>query len=97
LDLVVTAPDGSFAGFCLGWFVPERRSAQIEPLGVHPRFHQHGIGRILLLEMLRRFKEHGATSAFVETNVERTPARRAYESVGFQQVHIIRGKGKWSH
>ncbi|BCL81427.1 N-acetyltransferase [Ktedonobacteria bacterium brp13] len=95
LDLVVTAPDGSLAGFCVGWFVPERRIAQIEPLGVHPRFHQSGIGRILLLEILRRFKEHGATSAIVETNVERTPARRAYESVGFQQVHTIRGKGKW--
>jgi mycothiol synthase len=94
-DLVVTAPDGSFAGFCVGWFVPQRRIAQIEPLGVHPRFHQRGLGRILLLEILRRFKEHGANSAVVETDVDRTSARRAYESVGFQQVHTIRCKGKW--
>jgi mycothiol synthase len=94
-DLVVTAPDGSFAGFCVGWFVPERRIAQIEPLGVHPRFHQRGLGRILLLEILRRFKEHGANSAVVETDVDRTSARRAYKSVGFQQVHTIPCKGKW--
>lgn len=95
LDLVISAPDGSLAGFCVGWFEPSRRVAQIEPIGVHPRFHQHGLGRVLLLEMLRRFKEHGARSAIIETNVHRTPARRAYESVSFQQVHTIRCKGKW--
>jgi ribosomal protein S18 acetylase RimI-like enzyme len=95
LDLVVCAPDGSLAGFCVGWFEPARNVAQVEPLGVHPRFHQLGLGRVLLLEMLRRFKEHGAESAFVETDLDRTPARRAYESVGFQQVHTIRRKGKW--
>jgi len=97
LDLVIVASDGSFAGFCVGWFEPERRAAQIEPLGVHPRFHQRGFGRILLLEMLRRFKEHGAESAFVETNIARIPARRAYEAVGFQPVHTIRRKGKWAN
>jgi ribosomal protein S18 acetylase RimI-like enzyme len=95
LDLVVVAPDGSLAGFCVGWFVPERCIAQIEPIGVYPRFHKLGLSRVLLLEMLHRFKEHGATSALVETDLDRTPARRAYESVGFQQTHIIRGKGKW--
>lgn len=95
LDLVVTAPDGALAGFCVGWFEPARRVAQIEPIGVHPRFHQLGLGRVLLLEMLRRFKEQGANSAIIETDVERTPARRAYESVGFQQRHTISHKGKW--
>ncbi|HEY4385036.1 MAG TPA: GNAT family N-acetyltransferase [Ktedonobacteraceae bacterium] len=94
LDLVISAPDGSLAGFCVGWLEPSRRIAQIEPLGVHPRFHQHGLGRILLLEMLRRFKGQGASSAIVETNMGRTPARRAYESVGFQHVHTIHAKGK---
>jgi ribosomal protein S18 acetylase RimI-like enzyme len=86
---------GSLAGFCVGWFEPARNVAQVEPLGVHPRFHQLGLGRVLLLEMLRRFKEHGAESAFVETDLDRTPARRAYQAVGFQQVHTIRRKGKW--
>lgn len=95
LDLVICAPDSSLAGFCVGWFDPSRGIAQIEPLGVHPRFHQLGLGRILLLEILRRFKEHGANSAIVETDGDRTAARHAYESVGFQQIHTIRYKGKW--
>lgn len=95
LDLVICAPDGSLAGFCVGWLEPSRSLAQIEPIGVHPRFHQHGLGRVLLLEMLHRFKEHGASSAIVETNLDRAPARRAYETVGFQQTHTICRKGKW--
>ena len=95
LDLVISAPDGSLVAFCVGWYDLARRVAQIEPMGVHPRFHQLGLGRALLLEMLHRFKECGATNAIVETDVERTAARRAYESLGFQQKHIIRCKGKW--
>ncbi|HLJ80427.1 MAG TPA: GNAT family N-acetyltransferase, partial [Ktedonobacterales bacterium] len=96
LDLVISVSDGSLAGFCMGWLDASRRVAQVEPIGVHPRFQQLGLARVLLLEMLRRFKEHGADTAIVETDLERTPARRAYESVGFQQVHTIRRKEKWA-
>jgi ribosomal protein S18 acetylase RimI-like enzyme len=92
LDLVVTAPNGAIAGFCVGWLDPARHVAQIEPIGVHPRFQRHGLGRILLFEILRRFREQGASSALVQTDLDRTPARRAYESVGFEQVHTIRGR-----
>jgi GNAT superfamily N-acetyltransferase len=65
--------------------VPRR----LEPIGVHPRFQQHGLGRALLLEMLRRFKEQGASRAFVQTDLDRTSARHVYEAVGFQQTHTI--------
>jgi mycothiol synthase len=95
LDLVIVAPDATLAGFCVGWFSPEHHVAQIEPLGVHPNFRRLGLSRILLIEILHRFQEHGAISAFVETNIERAPAREAYQSVGFQQVHTIRSIGKW--
>lgn len=95
LELVVTAPDGSLAGFCIGWLVPERRVAQIEPIGVHPRFQRLGLGRILLLEMLRRFKAQGASSAIIEPYTGNAPIHRACEAVGFQQAHTIRSKGKW--
>ncbi len=95
LDLVISSPDGSLAGFCVGWLHPSHSIAQIEPLGVHPRFHLHGLGRILLLEILRRFKEHGATHAIVETYGDRTPARYAYEAVGFQPIHSIRSLKRW--
>lgn len=96
LDLVISAPDGSIAAFCVGWYEPARRVAQIEPLGVHPRFRRLGLARILLLEMLRRFSARGAESAIVETDLERTAARRAYESVGFRPIHTIVRLEKWA-
>lgn len=95
LDLVISAPDGSLAGFCVGWFDPDRRVAQIEPIGVHPRFHRHGLARTLLLTMLHRFKAHGATSAFIEPFLDNAPIHRTSEAVGFQQVHTIHRLGKW--
>lgn len=95
LDLVISAPDGTLGGFCVGWLDPLRRVAQVEPMGVHPRFQQLGLARILLLEMLHRFKERRAESAIVETNLDRSAARHSYESVGFRQTHLIRRKAKW--
>jgi ribosomal protein S18 acetylase RimI-like enzyme len=96
LDLVISAPDGSLAAFCVGWYEQSRRVAQIEPIGVHPHFQRLGLARILLLEMVHRFQAHGAERAFVETDLDRTPARRAYELVGFRQTHIIRAIEKWA-
>ncbi len=95
LDIVAVAPDGSLAGFCVGWLNSERHIGQVEPLGVHPRFHHMGLGRALLLEALRRFKAHGTNNVLVETDNDRDVARNAYESVGFQPIHTIYRKGLW--
>jgi mycothiol synthase len=95
LDLVISAPDGSLAAFCVGWFDPNCHVGQIEPIGVHPRFRRHGLARILLLTMLHRFKWHGAISAFIEPFSENTPIHRASEAVGFQHIHTIHRLGKW--
>ncbi len=95
LDIVAVAPDGTLAGFCVGWLNSERHLGQVEPLGVHPNFHHMGLGRALLLESLRRFKAHGADGVLVETENERTVARNAYESVGFQPIHTVFRKGRW--
>jgi mycothiol synthase len=95
LDLVAVTPDGRFAGFCVGWLSPERRTAQIEPVGVDPEFQGRGLGRTLLLEMLGRFKAHGAAYAQVETDSGRSPARRAYEAAGFRPIYKTIRKGQW--
>jgi hypothetical protein len=46
--------------------------------------------------MLYRFKACGATTAIVETDFDRSPARGAYEPVGFRQAHIIRRHEQWA-
>ncbi len=94
LDLVAVSTEGRLVGFCVGWFSPERRTAQIEPLGVDPEFQGRGLGRALLLEMLGRFTAHGAEYAQVETDSGRSPARGAYEAVGFRSIYQSIRKGQ---
>lgn len=93
LDIVVVAPDGTLAGFCVGWLNVQRKVAQIEPIGVHPHYQRHGLGNALLREILRRFQAHGAHTTIVETESTRLPAQRAYQAVGFRIVNTIVRKG----
>jgi ribosomal protein S18 acetylase RimI-like enzyme len=94
LDLVAVAPDGQLAGFCIGWLDGERYTGQVEPIGVHPNFQHRGLGRALLIEMLRRFKAHHASRVLVETGNTMLAAQALYASVGFRPTHTIIRKGK---
>jgi ribosomal protein S18 acetylase RimI-like enzyme len=96
LDLVIAAPDGALAAFCVGWYAPTRRVGQVEPMGVHPSYTRLGLARTLLLELLRRFRALGAEMATVETNLGRSPARATYQAVGFREAHTVRRLEKWA-
>ncbi|MGH2502340.1 MAG: GNAT family N-acetyltransferase [Ktedonobacterales bacterium] len=97
LDLVIAAPDGALAAFCVGWYAPTRRIGQVEPMGVHPDYTRLGLARTLLLELLRRFRALGAKMATVETYLERSPARATYQAVGFREAHTVRRLEKWAN
>lgn len=90
LDLVIAAPDGRLAAFCICWLHPDGSTGQIEPLGVHPDFQQLGLGRAVLLEGLRCLRDHGATTALVEAYANNDSARYLYESVGFRPTRTLR-------
>ena len=62
LDLVVEAPDGSYAAFALAWYDPENRVGELEPVGTDPRFRRRGLGRAVNLFGLERLREVGALS-----------------------------------
>ncbi len=85
LDLVVAAPDGRLAAFCIGWLnrAAGRLIGQIEPLGVHPAFRHQALGRAALAETLRRLQSHGVEIVHVETDSYRNAAFQLYESLGF--------------
>jgi ribosomal protein S18 acetylase RimI-like enzyme len=92
-DLVMVAPDGQLVGFCVCWFdavgptgLP---SGQIEPMGVLPEFHRHGLGRALLTEGIRRLRQHGAEAVFVESDRDRDGAFDFYHAVGFRVLHDV--------
>lgn len=87
VDLVIVAPDGRLAGFCIGWLAPRLAGeavGHIEPLGVHPDFRHLGLGRAILSECLRRLCRHGARHILVVTDNYRSAALNLYESVGFR-------------
>jgi ribosomal protein S18 acetylase RimI-like enzyme len=86
-DLVVEAPDGRLAAFCVAWLSPpgERGgpTGQIEPLGVHPDFHRRGLGRAILAAAVGRLYAAGARLVLVETDESRDAAFALYSDGGF--------------
>lgn len=92
LDLVAVAPDGSLAGFCIGWLnkgAGAEIGGQIEPLGIAEDYRKLGLGRCLLTEGLRRLETQGAEAIYVETDNYRDEAFLLYESVGYRVVQDV--------
>ena len=92
LDLVAVAPDGRLAAFCVCWLnknPEEKRSGQVEPLGVHKDLRKLGLGRAIVSEGVRQLQFHGAHRIYVETDNYRNAALELYESVGFRVIQDV--------
>jgi len=92
LDLVIVAPNGQLAAFCVCWLAQNINgeiSGQIEPLGVHADFRKLGLGKAILTEGLKRLVAKGAKHIYVQTDNYRDAAFKLYESTGFHVLHNI--------
>lgn len=92
LDIVVQAPDGRLAAFCIGWILRGADGAlhgQIEPLGCHADFRRFALGRVALVEVMRRLQKAGAVDIWVETDNYRDTAFRLYQSLGFHVAEEV--------
>ena len=87
LDVVVAAPDGRLAAFCIGWL--QGSSGHIEPLGCHADFRHYALGRVALAEVLRRLQASGVENIYVETDGYRDTAFRLYQSMGFSLLRDV--------
>jgi mycothiol synthase len=87
LDIVVAAPDGRLAAFCIGWL--DGTHGQIEPLGCHADFRRYALGRLALAEVLRRLQAAGASEIYVETDNYRNTALALYEHMGFEVIRDV--------
>lgn len=92
LDMIVAAPDGRLAAFCICWMNPDSSpiSGQVEPLGCHWDFRRYALGRVILFEGLRRLQAAGAREIYVETDSWRNTAIQLYKSAGFKVVRDAR-------
>jgi ribosomal protein S18 acetylase RimI-like enzyme len=89
-DLVVEAPDGTFAAFTMAWWDPVARIGEFEPVGTHPDHQRRGLGKALLTHALRRYREAGARLVQVYSDAENVASEALYQSVGFTRVALDR-------
>jgi mycothiol synthase len=83
---VAVAPDGAFASYCICWLDRANWTGEFEPVGTRPAFRGQGIGKVLMLEGLRRLKAHGARTAIVYSVGDNVASVGLYTSVGFQTL-----------
>ncbi len=89
LDLVVVAPDGRLAAYCMCSISEEenritgRKEGQTDPVATHPRFQKMGLARALLLKGLHLLRDRGMDFAGLGTSSENIAMQKTAESVGF--------------
>jgi len=90
--LWVLAQDGLVIGFIMFYLIPDQGYGHIDNNGVHPDYAGQGWGKFMYQHVLDYFRQQGLLYAHVDTGLDpaHIPARRAYESVGFdRQVPIV--------
>jgi mycothiol synthase len=87
LDVIAVAPNGDIAAFVNGWIDPVNRIGELGSVGAVPAYRRRGLMRAVLLEGLRRMQAYGMERVCVSTGVSNIPARRLYESIGFEIVN----------
>ncbi len=83
-DLVVRSPDGRGASACTIWFDPVNAVGLFEPVGTHPDFQRHGLGKAVMAEGLHRMQAAGMRRAVVGFDPTNVAARALYTSLGFR-------------
>jgi len=83
-DVVVEAPDETFAAFCLGWYDEETGVGELEPVGTHPVHRRKGLASAACLAALLAIAALGGDTAMVYHHAG-SGAGRLYRSLGFEE------------
>jgi mycothiol synthase len=87
LDVVTVTPDGVIAAYVNGWIDPLNRIGDLGPVGARPAYRRQGYTRLALHECLHRIYALGMHRACISTGINNIPARKLYESLGFEAVN----------
>jgi mycothiol synthase len=93
-ELVIQAPDGSFAVFSIIWFDPMNHTGLFEPVGTHKDFRRRGFGKAIMLYGLQKMAAAGMKYASVAHFGDNEAARGLYQSCGFKPWHLLDGYTK---
>jgi len=90
-EVVAVAPDGRIAAYTIGWIDVRNKVGHFEPVGTHSDFRRRGLARAVMLRAMKQMQRDGITVATVHHLAENVPARRLYESIGFEKRHETLG------
>ncbi|TFG26949.1 GNAT family N-acetyltransferase [Candidatus Thorarchaeota archaeon] len=88
LDIVIVAPNGTFAAFTTVRIDPVSRFAELEPVGVHPNHRQKGLAKAICCEGLRRLQKYKPQSVTIIGAANTQAATNLYDSLGFSRSNI---------
>jgi ribosomal protein S18 acetylase RimI-like enzyme len=86
---LVEESTGNLVATASARLLPERfpDAGYLHWVGAHRNFQGKGLGRLVTLAVLHRFRELGCTSAVLETQDFRLPALQTYLRLGFEPEH----------
>jgi len=88
-ELVVEAPDGTFAAFTVTWHDQLNRIGYFEPVGTHKDHRRLGLGRAIVLYGMQQMAALGMEFASVATSRSNQAARELYKACGFKPWHEL--------
>lgn len=83
---IVVEVDGEVVGYA-GLMVIDT-TADIQTIGVLPRFEGQGMGRAMLTELLGEARRRGATTVMLEVRADNPRAQELYARYGFRKIHL---------
>jgi len=83
---IVAVINGQVTGYGGMWLIFE--DAQITNVAVHPDYRMNGIGRMLMLELMRRAVLMGIDRMTLEVRPSNVVARRLYTALGFKKKGV---------
>jgi ribosomal protein S18 acetylase RimI-like enzyme len=89
LDLVVVAPNGELAAFCICGIEEETDSGRIgftDPVGTHPHYRRRGLGKAVITAGMHRLQERKASIVKLGTSSKNIPMQKLAEVLGFTCV-----------
>jgi len=95
-ELVIQAPDGTFAAFTVIRYDHLNRIGLFEPVGTHQDHRRRGLGRAVILYGMQRMAAAGMEVATVAHFGDNNAARGLYQACGFKPWHMVDGYIKHS-
>ncbi len=77
------------AGYAVCWAVVDQ--GELGNIAVAPTWRRHGVGRLLLEEVIQAMRDLGVRELFLEVRISNTGAQSLYRQYGFLEVGLRRG------